>query len=103
MENKAETVEDFFGPVISSYTRADALADGMLVDVSEMAQKPGLESRWQLLHQCGKSVFIGPKMRLTDTDKAQMAGFGMCYIWHGFKSIQPGIPTYQFLNRIYII
>ena len=41
MTNKAETVEDFFGPVISSYTRADALADGMLVDVSEMAQEAG--------------------------------------------------------------
>ena len=41
MTNKAETVEDFFGPVISSYTRADALADGMLVDVSEMAREAG--------------------------------------------------------------
>ena len=41
MENKAKTVEDFFGPVISSYTRADALSDGMLVDVSEMAREAG--------------------------------------------------------------
>ena len=41
MTNKAETVEDFFGPVISSYTRADALSDGMLVDVSEMAREAG--------------------------------------------------------------
>ena len=41
MTNKAETVEDFFGPVISSYTRADALADGMLVDGAEMAQEAG--------------------------------------------------------------
>ena len=41
MTNKAETIEDFFGPVFSSYTRADALADGMLVDVSEMAQEAG--------------------------------------------------------------
>ena len=38
---ETQTVEDFFGPVISSYTRADALADGMLVDVSEMAQEAG--------------------------------------------------------------
>ena len=43
MENKAETVEDFFGPVICSYTRADALSDGMLVDVSEMAQEAGFK------------------------------------------------------------
>ena len=38
---KAKTIEDFFGPPISSYTRADALADGMLVDVSEMAREAG--------------------------------------------------------------
>ena len=43
MENKAETVEDFFGPVICSYTRADALSDGMLVDVSEMAREAGFK------------------------------------------------------------
>ena len=36
---KAETIEDFFGPPISIYTRADALSDGMLVDVSEMARE----------------------------------------------------------------
>ena len=34
-------LEDFFGPVFSSYSRQDALADGMLVDVSEMAQEAG--------------------------------------------------------------
>ena len=42
-KGKAETIEDFFGPVFSSYTRADALADGMLVDVSEMAQEAGFK------------------------------------------------------------
>ena len=35
----AKTIEDFFGPPISIYTRADALSDGMLVDVSEMARE----------------------------------------------------------------
>ena len=42
---KAETqkgkAEAFFGPVISQYTRQDALADGVLVDVSEMAKEAG--------------------------------------------------------------
>ena len=38
---KAETIEDFFGPPISIYTRADALSDGVLVDVSEMAREAG--------------------------------------------------------------
>ena len=36
---KAKTIEDFFGPPISIYTIADALSDGMLVDVSEMARE----------------------------------------------------------------
>jgi len=40
-KGKAEAIEDFFGPVISMYTRQDALADGMLVDVSEMAKEAG--------------------------------------------------------------
>lgn len=31
-----------FGPVISAYTRADALADGTLIDVSEAAREVGI-------------------------------------------------------------
>ena len=38
---KAGTVEDFFGPVICSFSRQDALNDGMLADVSEMAREAG--------------------------------------------------------------
>lgn len=34
-------VDDFFGPVISRYTRAQALADGVLVDVSKVAREAG--------------------------------------------------------------
>lgn len=33
-----------FGDVVSSYTRADALSDGVLIDASEMAQEAGF--RW---------------------------------------------------------
>lgn len=41
---KVETViEDFFGPVVSSYTRQQALADGVLVDVSAMAWEAGFK------------------------------------------------------------
>lgn len=40
---EAKTVEDFFGPVICSYTREQALADGVLVDVSEMAREAGFK------------------------------------------------------------
>ncbi len=34
-------MNSFFGPVISAYTRADALRDGELVDVSTMAAEMG--------------------------------------------------------------
>lgn len=32
---------DLFGPVISSYTRADAIADGALIDVTDVAAEAG--------------------------------------------------------------
>ncbi len=36
------TTENIFGPVISSYTRADAIDDGVLIDVSETASEAGI-------------------------------------------------------------
>ncbi|MCC6127467.1 MAG: hypothetical protein IT426_21115 [Pirellulales bacterium] len=36
-------MEDLFGPVIFSYTRAEAIADGVLIDVSKMAQEAGIK------------------------------------------------------------
>jgi len=38
-----ESEDPFFGPVIYSYTRAQALADGVLVDVSETAKEAGFK------------------------------------------------------------
>ena len=38
-----KSAEDFFGPVIFAYTRAQAIEDGVLVDVSEMASEAGLK------------------------------------------------------------
>ena len=37
----ALSLTDVFGPVIHAYTRADAIADGALVDVSETAREAG--------------------------------------------------------------
>ncbi|MBC7303180.1 DUF6573 family protein [Nocardia salmonicida] len=39
--NQAVSLTDIFGPVISSYTRADALADGTLHDLSDLAREAG--------------------------------------------------------------
>ena len=43
MSNQA-TEHPFFGESVSVYTRAQALADGVLIDVSEMAGEAGF--RW---------------------------------------------------------
>lgn len=42
--NDKQTVTDLFGEVIYSYTRAQAIEDGVLVDVSETAREAGF--RW---------------------------------------------------------
>lgn len=36
-DNNTQSMEDLFGPVIYSYTRAQAIEDGVLVDLSELA------------------------------------------------------------------
>lgn len=38
-----ESLEDFFGPVMFAYTRAEAIGDGVLVDVSAMAKECGFK------------------------------------------------------------
>jgi len=44
------TQDDVFGPVIYRYTRAQALADGVLVDVGAMAQEAGFRYPIALTH-----------------------------------------------------
>lgn len=41
MQDNAHNPDDVFGKTISSYTRAQAIADGVLVDVSALAQEAG--------------------------------------------------------------
>ena len=40
-EKEATAMQDFFGEVIHSYSRAEALEDGVLVDVSQTANEAG--------------------------------------------------------------
>jgi hypothetical protein len=42
-DSKKNPVEDVFGPVIYAYTRAQAIEDGVLVDVSTMAKEAGIK------------------------------------------------------------
>ncbi|MGF6641283.1 DUF6573 family protein [Paraburkholderia sp. MM6662-R1] len=41
MQDNAHNPDDVFGKTISSYTRAQAIADGVLVDVSALAREAG--------------------------------------------------------------
>ena len=43
MDKSQQTLTDIFGPVISSYSRAQAIEDGVLIDVSEMAREAGFK------------------------------------------------------------
>jgi hypothetical protein len=42
-ESKTSGTNDVFGPVIYAYTRAQAIEDGVLVDVSETAHEAGIK------------------------------------------------------------
>jgi len=42
MTTQPQDVEDLFGPPISSYSRAQAIEDGVLVDVSALAREAGI-------------------------------------------------------------
>jgi Family of unknown function (DUF6573) len=48
--NENQAVTELFGDVIYSYTRAQAIADGVLVDVSETAREAGF--RWPVAMTC---------------------------------------------------
>jgi hypothetical protein len=41
MDGMEMTMEELFGPVIYSYTRSQAIDDGVLVDVTELAKEAG--------------------------------------------------------------
>ncbi len=49
-----------FGPVIFSYTRAEAIADGVLIDVSEMAKETGFRYPVALTHAVHAEYVLVP-------------------------------------------
>ncbi len=61
-----EPKDPFFGPVIYSYTCAQAIADGVLVDVSETAREVGF--RWPV------AITAAMHDRLTPAKTDQAAG-----------------------------
>ncbi|HSS52586.1 MAG TPA: DUF6573 family protein [Thermoanaerobaculia bacterium] len=60
-------LEDVFGPVIHSYSRAEALADGALVDVTSTAQEAGFRIPVALSRAVWESyVTVPPKVVAQD-------------------------------------
>ncbi|MBI2060672.1 MAG: hypothetical protein HYT87_12955 [Nitrospirae bacterium] len=61
MNDQEASASEVFGPVICSYTRAQALEDGVLVDVSETAKEAGIRYPVALTRAVwGKYVEIPP-------------------------------------------
>lgn len=60
-------LEDLFGPVIHSYSRAEALKDGALVDVTSMAREAGFQIPVALTRAVWESyVTVPPKVVAQD-------------------------------------
>ena len=59
-----KTTEDIFGPVISCYTRKQAIEDGVLVDVSETAREAGIKFPSALTHAVYEQyVVVSPELK----------------------------------------
>lgn len=55
---KEQSMEELYGPVISTYSRAQALDDGQLIDVSSTAQEAGI--RFPVALTVGVQAWVDP-------------------------------------------
>ena len=58
MTTQPQDMEDLFGPPISSYSRAQAIEDGVLVDVSALAREAGI--RFPVAVTAGVFAILAP-------------------------------------------
>ncbi|GAB3104269.1 hypothetical protein GCM10027217_27490 [Pseudomaricurvus hydrocarbonicus] len=49
-KTKNRSLEAVFGPLVSSYSRAEAISDGVLIDVTTMAREAGFQWPVALTH-----------------------------------------------------
>ena len=62
--DREEEIDEVFGPVIFSYTRKQAIEDGVLVDVSETAREAGIKLPTALTQAvCEQYVVVPPEMK----------------------------------------
>lgn len=59
-ESGDTSIEDLFGPVISSYTRAQGIEDGVLVDVTETAKEAGFRIPVALTREAWAKYVVVP-------------------------------------------
>ena len=84
--------DPLFGPIIYAYTRSQALADGVLVDVTEIAREVGFKLPVALTEALHNRL-IHPRLMQTSA-RITKAGYGMCSGW------QPSPSSWPILARI---
>ena len=101
MKNTENTsLEDVFGPVISCYSRAQAIEDGVLVDVTNMAREAGFKWPVALTHADG--VIVSPGLnKIAGFRRIRMSpvACGTCYSWHLLPYARPLIPVIDCASR----
>ena len=78
--NDEAMAHEIFGELIYAYSRAEALADGVLVDVSERAKRAGIRyptacthSVWSLIGTVPESCTVEESVRLAEVLAALLA------------------------------
>lgn len=88
--------DDFFGPIIHRYTRGQALADGVLVDVTEMAHEAGL--RWPTA--VTQAVWMYLIEWPADDGRQDQAGRLWDVVWMAAHAIRTAPPGREPLTRL---
>ena len=72
-EANEQTMNDVFGPVIFSYSRSQAIEDGVLVDVTEMAKEAGIKLSTALTRAVYEQyVAVPPEMTGTQDERGRL-------------------------------
>lgn len=96
------SLEDIFGPVIHAYTRAQAIADGVLVDVTEAAREVGFSVPVALT----RAAWLDLVHWTEETEKRK--GFtGQCergrlhdVVWMAYLAARRGTPRDRMLYQM---
>ena len=80
--SETQSLEDVFGPVIASYSRAQAIDDGVLIDVTPMAREAGFKWPVALTHTAWcDCVAWTERDNRSQVYQDESGRFGMCCSW----------------------